>query len=209
MQSFLRNNSGRNFSFSLSNQNEILDIINSLADKPSCGVDNLNSKFIKTIKNQILYPLETIINQSLSTGIFPSKLKIAKIIPLYKKNEDNDMNNYRPISLLPIISKIFEKIVQKQLYKYLNDNNLLFDSQHGFRTNYSTETAVIELTDYLNTQIDKHHIPLCIFLDLSKAFDTINFDILLLKLKNMGLSNMAINWFESYLKNRKQFVSAI
>ena len=117
------------------------------------------------------------------------------------------MNNYRPISLLPLFSKIFEKIVQKQLYNYLNDKNLLYDSQHGFRENYSTESAVIELTDYIKLHVDNQHIPICLFLDLSKAFDTINFDILLLKLKHMGLSNMALNWFESYLKNRKQFVT--
>ena len=117
------------------------------------------------------------------------------------------MNNYRPISLLPIISKIFEKIVQKQLYTYLVNNNLLLDSQHGFREKHSTESAVIELTDYLKIQIDNKHVPLCLFLDLSKAFDTINFDILLLKMRYMGIRNIALNWFKSYLKIRSQFVS--
>ena len=153
----------------------------------------------KKIQTQIMYPLSILINQSFSTGTFPEKLKIAKIIPLHKKNEDNIMNNYRPISLLPIFSKIFEKVVQNQLYSYLNSNNLLFDSQHGFRENYSTESAVIELTDYLKCHIDNKHIPLCLFLDLSKAFDTINFDIMLLKLRHLGINNMAINWFSSYL----------
>ena len=117
------------------------------------------------------------------------------------------MNNYRPISLLPTFSKIFEKVVQTQLYDYLNENNLLFESQHGFRKNYSTESAVIELTDYLKTQIDNQHIPICLFLDLSNAFDTINFDIMLLKLRKLGINNIALNWFESYLTHRKQFVS--
>ena len=117
------------------------------------------------------------------------------------------MNNYRPISLLPVFSKIFEKIVQKQVYSYLNNNNLLFDSQHGFRENYSTESAVIELTDHLKSQIDKHHLPMCLFLDLSKAFDTINFDIMLMKLRHLGFNSLALNWFETYLKHRKQFVS--
>ena len=83
----------------------------------------------------------------------------------------------------------------------------MFESQHGFRENYSTESAVIEIVDHLKTQIDKKHIPLCLFLDLSKAFDTINFDIMLLKLRHMGINNLALNWFESYLKHRKQFVS--
>ena len=117
------------------------------------------------------------------------------------------MNNYRPISLLPVFSKIFEKVVQNQLYEYLISNNLLFESQHGFRENYSTETATIELVDYLKIQIDNKHHPLCLFLDLSKAFDTINFDIMLKKLKNMGIKNVALDWFTNYLTNRMQFVS--
>ena len=207
IKSFLQSNIQQNFFFSLTTPPEVLKIINTLENKTSSGFDLINAIFVKKLKDLLIYPLATIINQSLSTGIFPDKLKIAKIIPLFKKNEDNDMNNYRPISLLPLFSKIFEKIVQKQLYNYLNDKNLLYDSQHGFRENYSTESAVIELTDYIKLHVDNQHIPICLFLDLSKAFDTINFDILLLKLKHMGLSNMALNWFESYLKNRKQFVT--
>ena len=155
----------------------------------------------------LIKPISILINQSLLTGIFPDQIKTAKIIPLYQKNDDEIMNNYRPISLLPVFSKIFEKVVQNQVYHYLNSNNLLYGSQHGFRETYSTETAVIELIDYLKHQIDKKHIPLSLFLDLSKAFDTINFDIMLLKLRKLGINNISLNWFESYLTNRKQFVS--
>ena len=117
------------------------------------------------------------------------------------------MTNYRPISLLPVFSKIFEKVVLKQLQEYLTTNKLLFESQHGFRENFSTESAVIELIDYLKLQIDNQHIPMCLFLDLSKAFDTINFEIMLQKLRHLGINNVALNWFESYLTNRKQYVS--
>ena len=98
-------------------------------------------------------------------------------------------------------------MVYNQIYKYLDDNNLISPSQHGFRKNHSTETAVIELTDYLKSHIDKKHVPIGLFLDLSKAFDTINFDILIYKLRNLGINGIAISWFENYLKNRKQFVS--
>ena len=146
------------------------------------------------------------INQSLSAGCFPSDLKIAKVIPLYKKDDDDIFDNYRPVSLLPIFSKIYEKVVFKQLYDYLHGNKLLFESQHGFRENHSTESAAIELSDYLKQEIDKQHIPLCIFIDLSKAFDTLNFDILLHKLNNFGIINKELNWFRSYLSNRKQYV---
>ena len=103
------------------------------------------------------------------------------------------MNNYRPISLLPIFPKVFEKVVQIQLYEYLNNNNLLFKSQHGFRKNHSTESAVIELVDYFKQEINNKHIPLCLFLHLSKAFDIINFDIMLLKLRHLGIKNIALD----------------
>ena len=98
--------------------------------------------------------MSTLINQSLFSGKFPERLKIAKVIAIHKKDETNVFNNYRPISLLPVLSKIYEKVVFTQLYQYLTTHNLLFDSQHGFRENYSTETATIELTDYLKTQIE-------------------------------------------------------
>ena len=207
VRSFLSPNTHNTFKFNSVSQDIILKIINNFLNKPSAGYDNINSIFIKKLQSQLVVPITILVNQSLATGIFPDKLKIAKIIPLYKKNEDDQMNNYRPISLLPVFSKIFEKVVQTQLYNYLSSNNLLFESQHGFRENHSTETATIELVDFLKIQIDNKHIPLCLFLDLSKAFDTINFDIMLLKLRNLGINNIALNWFTSYLTNRKQFVS--
>ena len=186
IQSFLLSNIEQNFSFNLITSNDVFDIIKTLKNKPSSGYDNINAIFMKKIQTHICYPLSVLVNQSLSTGIFPAQLKIAKIIPLFKKNDDDDMNNYRPISLLPVFSKIFEKVVQNQLYDYLNNNQLLFESQHSFRKNYSTESTVIELVDYLKMHIDNKHLPLCLFLDLSKAFDTIDFDIMLLKLTTLG-----------------------
>ena len=102
-----------------------------------------------------------------------------------KKDHINIFDNHRPISILPVLSKIYEKVVFKQLYEYLTTHSLLFESQHGFRENFSTETATIELTDYLLTQIDNKHLPIGRFLDLSKAFDTINYDILSAKLRHL------------------------
>ena len=195
------------FRFSPVSTNDIYQIIRSLKNKKSSGYDGLNAIFVKKINSAITYPLSIIINQSLLSGIVPDDLKIAKIIPLFKKKDDTKFENYRPIALLPIFSKILEKVVFRQMYKYVTDNDILSKSQHGFRNNHSTETAIIELTDYLKMHIDNKHVPIALFLDLSKAFDTIDFEILLIKLRHIGVNGSEICWFENYLKNRKQFVS--
>ena len=150
--------------------------------------------------------LVLIINQSFNSGIFPDKLKIAKIIPIYKKGEKNVFNNYRPISLLPAISKIFESIMYKQIYSYLEEFKILYDKQFGFRKGRSTELATLELVDGLITEMDKGDIPICFFLDLSKAFDTLDHSILIEKLKYYGIKNKSLDLLTHYLTNRQQYV---
>ena len=125
--------------------------------------------------------------QMLRTGIFPNKLKIAKVIPLYKNKDDTHITNYRPISILPSISKIFEKVIYIQLYDYFTDNDLFSHSQYGFRSNHSTELAVLEVIDRIILDMDKGKLPINIYLDLSKAFDTLDFNILLDKLRHYGI----------------------
>ena len=174
--------------------------------KNSTGHDSLSTKLIKKIAYHISYPMTVLINDSLRSGKFPDKLKIAKVIPLYKKNERDNFDNYRPISLLPVFSKVFEKIVHKQIYEYFQSNNLFYTSQYGFRSKHSTEGAVVEYVDYLKCQIDNGHIPVSVSIDLSKAFNTLDHSILLKKLSFYGLSMNTIRWFENYLSNRKQFV---
>ena len=118
----------------------------------------------------------------ITSGIFPDDLKIDKIIPLYKKGDINSITNYRPISLLSTLSKIFERVIFIQLYTYFDDNNLLSEQQYGFRANHSAELAAVKLVDYIKYSIDRKCTPVNIYIDLSKAFDTLNFDILLYKL---------------------------
>ena len=154
-----------------------------------------------TIKTEIIPALTCIFNQSLNTGILPEKLKIAK------KGSLSDISNYRPISLLPSISEILEKLIFKQLSTYLNEHKLLYDSQYGFRVGHSTELASIELIDRITQDLDKGKIPISIFLDLSKAFDTLDHVILLYKLNYYGIKSVEIKLFQDYLQNRTQYVS--
>ena len=140
------------------------------------------------------------------TGIFPGKLKIAKVIPLYKKGDSTQLGNYRPISLLPSISKVFEKVVYNQLSTYLSTNQLLYGSHNGFRKQHSTETATLELVDTLLQTLDSGKLSISIFLDLSKAFDTLDHTMLINKLKHYGISGTSLNWISNYLTDREQFV---
>ena len=161
---------------------------------------------LKMIKNEISQPITLIINQSILSGTFPDKLKLAKVIPIHKKGDDTKIDNYRPISILPAISKIFERVLFNQIDEYFSSHNLYNDSQYGFRTKHSTEHATLELVDRISQELDKGNTPLNIFIDLSKAFDTLDHKILLHKLNHYGFNGPALNIMKSYLTDRKQYV---
>ena len=206
---YLNNPTEHHFNFNTITESETLSIINKLKNKNSSGKDEISNKLLKSIKDEIAKPLTIIINQSLKTGVFPDALKIAKVKPLYKKGDNFCLNNYRPISLLPTISKIFERVMFTQLYSYLNANNLLSEQQYGFRSQHSTELACVKLVDYITTEMDnikKIKTPTAIFLDLSKAFDTLNFNILLNKLQYYGIDGISLSLIRSYLTDRFQYV---
>ena len=139
-------------------------------------------------------------------GIVPDDLKSARVVPIFKKNDKTKVGNYRPVSILSIISKVFERVVYYQLETYLDERKLLYDLQSGFRLKYSTDTCFIHLTDFIKFKMDKGNAVGMVLLDLQKAFDTVDHSILLAKLEAMGLSNEIDKWFQSYLSGRQQLV---
>ena len=141
--------------------------------------------------------------------MFPEKWKIAQLTPLHKEGVRNYINNYRPISILPTLSKILEKHVANSLLKFLRDNILIYNLQSAFRTGHSTETALIRLTDEILLNMDKDEVTGLVFTDFRKAFDTVDRNLLLRKLTIYGASDAAVSWIKSYLSNRKQYVCQI
>lgn len=193
------------FHFKVIDESEVKKIIKDMQAKTSVGFDGISSKLLKYIAPAIIAPLTMIINQSLILGIFPERLKLAKVVPIYKKNEAHNLTNYRPVSLLIAISKVFEKAVHKQLYEYFNINKLFFPSQYGFRKDHSTEYASLELIDRALQATDNRDCMLITFMDLSKAFDTLDHSIMINKLRYYGVDPIALKWFSSYLTSRKQY----
>ena len=170
---------------------------------------NSNNKLPYTnyfLAPSLISPLTLIINQSLVTGIFPTKLTIAKVAPLHKKGHSYLMTNYRPVSLLSAISKLFEKVVYNQLYTHFQTYKLFYFSQYGFRKRHSTEYAALELIDKVLQNIDDKNATFAIYMDLSKAFDTLNHRILINKLSHYGIHGNELAWFSSYLCDRIQYV---
>ena len=181
---------------------EVDTLIKQLPNKTSHGYESISNVMLKALRTSIAFPLCHIFNSSLAEGIFPEWMKRAEVIPLYKGKDMDIMINCRPISLLITLSKLLEKIMYLRLYSYLEKNQLLYSSQYGFCSKRSCEQAITELVGYVLQSKNHNEHSASIFLDLSKAFDTLEHSILLQKLEGCGVCGVVLNWFESYLKNR-------
>ena len=178
--------------------------LKAINERKAGGLDKILCKLLRISAEIVAPSLTQIFNKTISTSIFPTDWKLARVTPIFKKGKKDDMNNYRPISVISVVAKIFEKFTFEQLYEYLNNNNLISASQSGFRSLHSTLTALIEATDNWSINIDKGLLNGVIFIDLKKAFDTIDHAILLRKLRIYGVDENGIKFFESYLSNRSQ-----
>lgn len=183
-------------------------IILALNPSKSSAVNNIKSSVLKDAFMILSTQLLHIINCSINQNLIPDKWKIATVIPLQKDGNTQDVNNLRPISTLPLPGKILERIIHNQTSTYLAENNILTEHQSGFRQNHSTIQAIADFTDDTYKAINNNNITHTVFIDFSKAFDTINHSILISKLKFLGFSDNASNWFKNYITGRKQHIIA-
>ena len=184
-------------------RDEIKSLIMNLPAKNSRGCDDISNNLLKKLCSSLLSPLEKIFNKSLNEGVFPELMKLADICPLFKSKLENDANNYRPISLLMTISKVLEKIVYQRTYSFMESTGQIYNSQYGFRSQHSCESAVAELTSEIVKGLQNGMYTVALFLDLSKAFDTLEHKVLLDKVYRYGIRGNSLNWFKSYLETGK------
>ena len=188
---------------------EIERIINNLKNKNSSGHDRVTNKILKGISTGVSIPLSILTNKSLTEGTFPTEMKKADTIPLYKSKDKNEKNNYTPISLLLIMSKVLEKVMYNRTYNFLNQSEQFFISQYGFRTGHSCQEAIPELAVEVTRNNDMGCHIIGVFIDLSKAFDTLEHNVLYKKLAKYGIRGVSLDWYKSYLTNRQLRVKCL
>jgi len=201
---YLKNHCSNNFFLTPTTEDEVYNEIHKMPTKKSSGLDNISMNILKLTVDIIKKPLTHVYNSSFSTSVVPDKLKVAKVIPIYKKGNADEPSNYRPISLLSTFNKVMEKLVYNRLYSFLTNNDILYKYQFGFRRGYSTTLAIAEIIDNIRMEVDQGNSVIGVYLDLSKAFDCVNHEILLHKLNYYGVRGHSLSWFSSYLSNRKQ-----
>ena len=204
-QSYLKGNFVESLFFDSASQQEIIDLVNDLRSGTVAGYDTISVSIVKESIRIISEPLTHIINLSIQSGIVPDRMKIARVISIFKSSDSSLLTNYRSVSVLPVFSKLLDKVVYNRILKYLDKHGILFKNQYGFRKGHSTSFALLHLFEKISSAIDRREHTVGIFLDLSKAFDTVNFNILFDKLEHYGIRGIALNWIKDHF-SRSQFV---
>ena len=203
---YMKTSCSNSLALYLTTPEEVINISRTIKPTHSSGLDGIDPMIAIPCIESVAQPLSEIINCSFTTGVVPSELKLAKIVPIFKQGNKEDLTNYRPISILPVFTKIIEKIMYERLNNHLSKNNILYSKQHGFRTGHSTAMSLINLQEQISAAIDNNEFSVGIFIDLAKAFDTVDHVILLKKLQHYGIRGVAYHWFSSYLSDRSQQV---
>jgi len=198
--------SPNSFALSLTSSEEILNLSHSFHPTHSRGVDDIDPCIASAFVDKVAPLLAEMINCSFTTGIVPQAIKIAKVVPIYKKGDKDDVTNYRPISILPYFSKFYEKLMYNRLYNFVEKSDIIFRTQHGFQPGHSPFMSLLSMQDKISNAIENNEYSVGIFFDLAKAFDTVNHEILLKKLENYGIRGEQLKWFISYFENRQQCV---
>ena len=198
----LSNESSSTIFLQPTNKEEIANIISSLNYNKASGLNIIPYRILFLLKNEISKQVADFFNLSFMTSVFPSILKTAKVVPVFKKDSKLNYISYCPIPLLSNIEKILEKLMFKRLYTFLDYNNIIYDLQFGFRQQYSTSHALINITENIRKALDDGNIDCIVFVDLQKAFYTLDHPILLVKLNHYGILRVSNDWFKSYLFNR-------
>ena len=203
---FLKNKNDASIFLKPIDDDEIRSIISSLSTSKACGPNSIPTHILKNNIDLLVSPLKHIINLSFSEGCFPQLLKLAEVCPIFKKKDKNRCENYRPISLLSNLSKIFERAMHTRIYEFLESHSIFSDLQFGFRKKHSTNHALLNIIENIKEKLDQNIFSCGVFIDLEKAFDTVNHKILVEKLEFYGIRGLCNQWFVSYLSNRKQQV---
>ena len=197
-------NNNATFQLRETNFSTAFTLLSTLSRSKATGLDKISSRLLRECSDLITESLCLIFNRSITSGIFPHEWKCAKVVPIHKQGKRNCVDNYRPISIVPVVAKVFERIIYDQVHSFISENRLLTNCQSGFRGLHSTVTALLDTTNEWAYNIDNVNVNAVMFLDLKKAFDTVDHEILLSKLNAYGIKGIAGSWFRSYLNERNQ-----